>query len=586
MLFLRSLLHFLPLISFASSLPTEDARKVLSRRNGTESGIYYGVTSAEHEKRSKSLKAGGYRVLSLSVFGEPPDVKYAAVWTQAEGAEFETIATADGDTFNSWYESWKNKGYVSTHVSATGPAEGAVFAGVMEQANITERQKCGLETPYAYFNATMGLRMIVKGVSVYGSPSNRRFCMVGHENVGNQKQSTHYQTDAFSLDYENVYNSEIQKRFWRPTYLDITNDHLVSSLFEDTSVGKWVSKVSLMEAQLTAEIQTQTDNGLSLVQVQGGGNGDNVVYTAIFAEKTEPLPRSWNVKGEVTGFEDNSALTSALDTTLREWMTRNGIRQAQVAIAREGKVLGERAFTLAESDRAVVKPTDKFLLGSVTKMFTHAATQRLIDDGLLNLTTTVYPLLGYKPFDERANNITVDHLVRHTAGYDRDVSGDVAFMFRSLARDKNSSTPQTLRDMIEYMVEKPLDFTPGDGNYAYSNFGTMLLSYIVTNLTGTPYLDFLKERVFTEGIEAELFATAAETHINDRVVQETKFTGFSPLFPQEEVLVPNTAGGDGDIKEEVVGSFGLRATASAIARFIGNNGEWFPCDVIQGGIDS
>ncbi|KAL5384556.1 hypothetical protein DPSP01_005353 [Paraphaeosphaeria sporulosa] len=574
MLFSRSLLHLLPLVCFISALPTDDARNVHSRRNGTAGGVYYGVTSAEHEERSKSLKAGGYRVISLSAFGTPPDVKYAAVWTKAEGAEFETIASADEDAFNAWYEEWKGKGYVSTHVAATGPAEEAVFAGVMERSNITEVQKCGMDTPYAYENVTMDINVIVRGVSVYGSPSNRRFCIVGHENIGNRKQSTHYQTTYFTIDYQKMYDAEIQKRFWRPTYLDVSNDHLISSLFEDTSVGKWVSKVGLTEPQLTAEIHTQTSSGLSLVHLQGGGEGDDVLYTAIFAEKTEPLSQNWNANGKMTGFEDNTALTSSLDTTMRDWMTRNGIRQAQVAVAREGKLLGERAYTLAESDRAIASPSDKFLLGSVSKMFTHAATQRLIDDGLLNLTTTVYPLLGYNPADPRANNITVEHLVSHTAGYDRSVSGDIAFMFRSVAQSKNSSTPQTLRDMIEYMVERPLDFTPGDGGYAYSNFGTMLLSYIVANLTGTPYMDFLKERVFSEGIEAELFATAAETHFNDRIVQETKFTGLSPLFPQEEVLVPATAGGDGDIKEEVVGSFGLRASASTIAKFIGNNAVW------------
>ncbi|KAF2439791.1 beta-lactamase/transpeptidase-like protein [Karstenula rhodostoma CBS 690.94] len=574
MIFSRSLLHLLPLLSITSAFPSERARNVLSRGNGTASGVYYGVTSAEHEERSKSLKAGGYRVRSISAFGAPPEVKYAAVWTKADGAEFETIASADEDTFNAWYESWKNKGYVSTHVAATGPAEGAVFAGVMEYGNFTEIQRCGMNTPWAYLNATMGVDMIVKGVSVYGSPANHRYCIFGYENVGNRKQSTYYGTDANPIDYQTVLNAELQKRFWRPTYIDVSNDHLISVLFDDSSIGKWEAKVGLTEAELTAEIKTQAGHGLSVVQLQGGGDGDDVLYTAIFAETTVPLPRNWNAKGNITGFEDNKAVTSSLDATMKDWMARNGIRQAQLAFSRDGKLFGERAFTLAESNRAVVQPTDKFLLGSVSKMFTHAATQRLIDDGLLALDTPVYPLLGYKPADARANKITVNHLVLHTAGLDRSISGDIAFMFRDVARSKNSSSPQTLRDMIEYIVARPLDYGIDEDGYAYSNYGTMLLSYVVANLTGKAYMDFLKERVFTEGVEAELFATAGEAHINDPVVQETIYTGPSPLFPQEDVIVPQTAGGEGDIKEEAVGSFGLRASASTIARFIGKNAVW------------
>lgn len=573
MLFTRSLLHLLPLVSLSSALPTEDTRGTLSRRNDSNSGIYYGVTGAEHEKRSKALKAGGYRVLSLSVFGAPPNVKYAAVWTKTAGAGFETIASADENTFNSWYESLKKKGYVSTHVSATGPADSAVFAGVMEEGNITEVQKCGMDSPYAYLNATLGLNMLVKGFSVYGLPSNRRYCVLGHENVKNWHQNAYYQSDAAPVDYQKVYNAEIQKRFWRPTYLDVTNDHLVSPLFEDTSAGKWESKVALSASQLKAEISAQKKRGLSLVQLQGGGNGDDVKYTAIFTEKTTTLPKKWHANGKITGFEDNKAVAAALDQAMYTWMDANGIRQAQVAISRNSKIFGERAFTLAESDRPVVKPDDKFLLGSVSKMFTHAAIQRLIDDGRITLSTKVYPLLGFKPVDERANDITIDHLVQHMGGYDRSKHGDVAFMFREVARSKNSSTPATIRDVIEYMVARPLDTAPGE-SYAYSNYGTMLLSYVVTNLTSTPYVEFLKKRVVEDGVQAELFATAAEKHVNDPVVQESRLTGLSPFFPQKEVLVPNTAGGEGDIKEEAVGAFALKASASSIAKFIGKNGKF------------
>ena len=139
---------------------------------------------------------------------------------------------------------------------------------------------------------------------------------------------------------------------------------------------------------------------------------------------------------------------------------------------------------------------------------------------------------------------------------------------------KNTTTPQTLRDMIEYTVTQPLDFTPGE-DYVYSNYGTMLLSYIVTNLIGIPYTDFLKERVLEDGLEAELFATAAEAHINDPVVQQSRLTGLIEFFPLEEVLAPAVSGGDGSIHEEVVGSFALRTSASTIARFIGKNGKHF-----------
>lgn len=574
MLFSRSFVYLLPFVSFTSASPTHDVRNILSRRNGTDSGIYYGVTSAEHEEHSKTLKKEGYRIQSLSVYGAPPEVRYAAVWIKTKGAVFETIADANEETFNAWYKSWKSKGYASTLVSATGPDGHAIFAGAMEQSDITEMQACGLKAPYEFYNVTMDIdkEFAFKSISVYGEPSNRRYCMLGHENIGYRKQSTFYPGDAVVYDFQNKYDAQTSARFWRPSYLDVSNDHVISALFEDTSIGKWEAKFDVTESELNAEIQTQKSKGLSPIQLQGGSDGKSTVYTAIFAEKSEPLPKEWNANGKFTGFTDNDNVTSDIDSVMRNWMTSNGIRQAQIAIAHEGKLLGERAFTLAESDRSVVKPTDKMLLGSVSKMFTHAATQRLIDDGLLNLTTQVFPLLGYTPKDPRANDITVNHLVEHTAGYDRGKSGDICFKFCDVAISKNSSEPQTLRDMIEYMVDQPLDFTPGD-DYVYSNFGTMVLSYLVTNLTGIPYMDFLKERVFEDGVEAEQYTAALKDHVNDPIVQESRYVDASPYFPQERVMIPHVAGGDNNIKDETVGVVGLKASAATIARFIGKNGE-------------
>ncbi|KAF2184566.1 hypothetical protein K469DRAFT_688576 [Zopfia rhizophila CBS 207.26] len=574
MSFQRSFVCFitccLSLISLVSSLPAEQRWDTISKRNGTEWRAYYGIDTAEHEKRSNTLKADGYRIISLSVYGSPSNVNYAAVWARREGVPFETIFGADETTYNTWHESWRAKGYVSTHISVTGTADNAIYAGVMEQLQITNwTQKCGLKSPWTYENATGGIDMTIKGVSVYGTPSDRRYCILGFENVGNQQQTVWYATASFIYNYQDVYAAETQKRFWRPTYLDISEDHIITPLFDDTSVGKWASLDSLTESQLADEINKQAAKGLFPIHLQGGGIGADARFTAIFAEQDMPLTREWSTAGTVGGFKDNVGVTLALDSAMRNFMEANGVRQAQVAVSVNGSLIAERAYTWAEKDRAVVRPDDKFLLASVSKMFTHAATQRLVDAGKLNLTTLVYPFLGYQPTDSRALNITVQHLLEHTAGYDRSISGDIGFIFTDVARSMSSSTPATLGDVIEYVVARPLDFTPGEYS-AYSNFGTMLLSYIITNLTGVPYHDFIKEKVLN-GLEVELYETAGDKHINDRIVQETKFVGFNPLEPQSEAKVPAIYGGDGAIKEETIGAFSLKASASTIARFIGHN---------------
>ncbi|KAM5374722.1 hypothetical protein ACJZ2D_006366 [Fusarium nematophilum] len=568
----RLLTSVLSLCSLSSALPNQRSTNTPSRQVET----YYSVDGTTHAEKSKILTAAGYRIVSLSSYGSPDKASYAAIWLKEEGPSFETIHDADEDTYNAWLESWKAKGYVSTHVSATGPAGSATYAGVMENINVTTWvQSCDLENPWAFSNMTGSLSVVVKGFRMYGTPSDRRYCILAHENIGNEQQTIQYTTPSFPIDFPATFEAETSKRFWRPSKLFLSEDHVVTPSFVDTSVGKWSYAVDLTKEELKARIASEEEKGLYPIDIQGGGSSTSERYTAVFAELLSPRPRRWSVRGDVTGFEDNKAAGTEMDSIMRSFMVKNGVRQAQLAVALEGKVIAERSYTWAEDDRAVVEPDDTFLLASVSKMFVHAAVNWLVENQMLNLSTPVYGLLGYdEPADSRSSDITVQHLLDHEAGYDRGMSGDPSFMFREIANSLPSRGVQaaTLRDVIEYVIQRPLDFTPGD-YYAYSNYGPMLLSYVVTNVTGLPYMEFLQENIL-DGLDVKLYETAASKHVDDRIVQESKYTGQDPVHPQSEKLVPGPHGGDGAVKEECAGTFALAASASSLAKFVGSHAVW------------
>lgn len=100
--------------------------------------------------------------------------------------------------------------------------------------------------------------------------------------------------------------------------------------------------------------------------------------------------------------------------------------------------------------------------------------------------------------------------------------------------------------MIEYQVLQTLDFDPGT-DYPYSNYGIMLLSYLVTNVTGMPYLEYLKEHVL-DGLNVRLYETAAgEARQRPHRARE-QVTGCDPTAPETTNLVPSSYGVDGAIK--------------------------------------
>ncbi|VUC27900.1 unnamed protein product, partial [Clonostachys rosea] len=559
---------FLNFLSPISALPARNLAQPPFQFNHSLSGT-------ELADRAKSLSDLGYRITSFSAYGNESDPRYAAIWAEEAGRAQEILQDANYDTFTPWWQSRRANGYVMTHVSVTGPASNAVFAGVMEKDDgATNWQlECSLTNPWAFDNDTRSTPMTIKGFRMYGTPEDRRYCVLGHENVLNQQSTISYTTPTQSIDFDQIYAAETRKRFWRPSQLFMSNDHVITPSFTDTNVGSWVSYPSLTTADLDNEVSAQQQKGLRPISIQGGGQDSDVRFSVVFAENEVPEVRQWSVRGSVTGFKDNTAFQEKIDGIFQNWMVRNSIRQAQFSVALNGSTLAERSYTWAETDRAVVEPSDTFLLGSVTKMFTNQAIYGLVTSGVLNYSTTVFPLLGIQPADNRSNEITIQNVLEHRGGWDRSISGDPAFSFFQLAIQLfQGARALTLADFVEWMGTLTLDFNPG-AYEAYSNIGTMLLGYIVTNVTGVSYLDYLKEHVF-EGLDVKLYETDFEVHTNDRIVQESKFTRRDPVHPLSDALVPGPTGGDGAIKEETMGAFSLAASASSIAKFIGKHAVW------------
>src|SRR6202012_3927110 len=92
---------------------------------------------------------------------------------------------------------------------------------------------------------------------------------------------------------------------------------------------------------------------------------------------------------------------------------------------------------------------------------------------------------GPPPYQSGVDQITIDHLLTHTAGgWPND------------GRDPATHNPQwSLRALIDWAIHNvALDRTPGT-NFAYSNFGYCVLGRVIEHLTGQRYDDFVRQDV-------------------------------------------------------------------------------------------
>jgi len=166
-------------------------------------------------------------------------------------------------------------------------------------------------------------------------------------------------------------------------------------------------------------------------------------------------------------------------------LIKAGSPGATVLVAKDGKVLFEKGYGLANVEKGVAAtPETKFRIGSITKQFTAAAILKLQEEGKLNVTDNLSKLIPDYP---RGDEVTIHHLLTHTSGI---------HSYTSKADFLESVTQAVkIEDHINSFKNDPYDFDPGK-KWLYNNSGYFLLGYIIEKVSGQSYGDFLRENFF------------------------------------------------------------------------------------------
>ena len=557
---------------------------------------YHGVTGSQHQTNFNNLVAQGYRMISLSVYGDAGNPLYAAVWVQRAGPAWVAVHGVDSNGYQSFFNTWTSKGYVPALVSATGAIGNAIFAAVFEQGisgpwfarhGMPSGPAANAGT-FQNANAVAAAgKMILRSVAIYGTATDRRYAAVWHANPGYVKWHVHPSDTAES--YQVVFNAETQLpgyqlAGYRPAYVAVSGDAVFElpfpiycSVFKDDVVVSWVARHGMSGADYQAEFNQQVANGFYPICTQGGGTTSSPVYAAIFAKQDIPSSRVWTV----TGTEVPSL--AGFDHTMQTFMQANSVRAAQLAIGKNGVMKFSRGYTWAEPGYRVTQPSDRFLLASCSKMFLEAAVQALFDAKKLTSDTKVYPLLGFShPLDSRSDKITIQQLLDHMGGYNdlpvaQGGSGfDPTYSMRQIALDLGLGHPVAKLDVANYMYTKRmLDLDPGTV-YHYSNYGYLLAGAVVEKVTGKKYFDYVNETLLQPaGIsEVQVISTLASQRTNNEAIAEDQGLGLSPLDLNSQLLVPAVYGGDGEINEVGDPNDGMGASAEALVQFIHLHAVW------------
>lgn len=207
----------------------------------------------------------------------------------------------------------------------------------------------------------------------------------------------------------------------------------------------------------------------------------------------EEVPFSLLLDNQFSAFKGTENIDREVNAFIKRWK----IEGASLAVTRNEQLVYAKGFGIANKETGEeVKPGHLFRVASVSKLITAVAVMKLFEDGKLDLDDPVFGAEGILNdsifldyLDPRVEDITVRHLLNHTAGWSR-YAGDPIFNPVYIARKMKVPAPATFDQILQYTLQRQLNFDPG-GRYSYSNMGYAVLGQVIERKSGMPYQDYV-----------------------------------------------------------------------------------------------
>ena len=240
----------------------------------------------------------------------------------------------------------------------------------------------------------------------------------------------------------------------------------------------------------------------------------------------------------------DTSIESKIDEYLQPYLDMDAW-SGVISIYEGGEPIFQKAYGLADREWNIPNTIDtKFRIASISKVFTEVAILQLIEANKLSLDNTLDQFISDYP---RGSEIKIKHLLNHRAG--------IPHLNSYPNYDDLIKYDYRITDIIDLFKNKPLDFEPGQ-RYRYSNSGYVLLAFIIQEVSGLNYADYLQKEILNH-------LNLSNTGIDDNSrILENRAKGY--MFDNAGTLV-NADYVNMSIK---IGGGSMYSTANDLNRFL------------------
>ena len=211
----------------------------------------------------------------------------------------------------------------------------------------------------------------------------------------------------------------------------------------------------------------------------------------------------------------SSERLARLDSFLMKSVAGNDIPGAVALVARNGKIVFQKAYGMADNaSKRAMKTDDIFRIASQSKAITATAVMMLWEQGKFQLDDPISKyipefknqqvLKDFKYSDTSwtgepaKSEITIRHLLTHTSGIGYGViDGDERFKMmyhKAGVTDLFTTENISIGESVKKLAKLPLHHQPGE-KFTYSE-GLDVLGYFIEIVSGEPFDVFLKKHIF------------------------------------------------------------------------------------------
>jgi CubicO group peptidase (beta-lactamase class C family) len=174
-------------------------------------------------------------------------------------------------------------------------------------------------------------------------------------------------------------------------------------------------------------------------------------------------------------------LTARLEQLVRREQREKRLPSMSAAVLRDGELIWDGAVGVADVEGGrEATPDTQYRIGSITKTFTAAAVLQLRDAGKLDLEDTLD-----RHVEGAAHTPTIRRLLSHASGLQRETQDDSWLTLRFAPPD----------ELLETLAQAEL-VLPSGARFHYSNLAFALLGIVVERVSGVPYQDYVRGRLF------------------------------------------------------------------------------------------